>query len=119
MKLTREKQEQICKFFKEKAIRIKNFFGRELILVYKRDFDKKKRLFEPVSSFTNNLKNYRTRRFFKHLHAIEDGKYVELHYDYGNWNVNVLGFLIHLISDVIPYFAYHFITRKKPYNIRP
>jgi hypothetical protein len=118
MGITKKRQEQIYRFFRKKSIRINNFFGRELILVSERTFKKKQKLFERVSGI-NGEKNYRTRRLFKHIHAFKSGKYVEAHYDYGNPNLFFVLFIIHMIADVIPYFAWHILKGKKPYDIRP
>jgi len=118
MKLTKKRQEKIFEFLKKRAIRINYFFGRGLVLISKIDFNKQKKWFEPSANL-NGHKNYRTKRFFKHIHAIENRNYVEIHYDYGNFGMNLFLVFIHLIYDMIPYFTYHFIKWKKPYNINP
>jgi hypothetical protein len=115
MKLTKKRQEQIFNFFKNKAIRTNYFFGRELILISKANFNRQKKWFV-YSLSLNGHKNYRTQRFFKHIHAVEGKRYVEVHYDSGNSEMNIFLILIHLLFDVFPYFLYHFIKRKKPYN---
>lgn len=117
--ITDKKQEQIYEFFKKRAIKINHFFGRELILISINDFKKQKRWFEQSSGSFHKKKDLRTRKSLKHIHAVKNTKYVEVHYDYGNTNKNPLTFIIHFIIDVIPYFFYHLIKGKKPYEIKP
>ena len=118
MKLTKTNQGHIYEFFRKKAIRIRHFFGRELILVSERTFNRQARWFERVSGI-NGIINYRTKMPFKHIHAFKSKKYVEAHYDYGNPNLFFMLFIVHLVFDVIPYFVWHFIKGKKPYDINP
>ncbi len=119
MKITNKKQREIYKFFKKRAIRINHFFGRELILVSMNDFKKQKHWFEPSMGSFHRKKDLRTRRSLRHIHAVKDTNYVEVHYDYGNINLNPLNFVIHFIFDVVPYFFYHLVRWKKPYKIKP
>ena len=116
MNPTKKRQEEIYCFFRKKSIRINYFFGRELILISGKTFKKQEKGFVRTSGINGKI-NYRTKRPFKHIHAFKSGRYVEAHYDYGNPNLCFILFPVHLIADVIPYFVWHLIKGKKPYDI--
>jgi len=97
------------------SIRRIKYLGGESIIVPKKNFKNYKRFFSEVTDILNNNKNYRTKKSFKHLHAIEGKRYVEIHFDHGNPKSNLLAKTTHLFRDVIPYFSHNLLRSNKLY----
>lgn len=119
-KLTYKKQEKIFSELRYKKIGLNKFFDRELIKIKTKDFLEYKEYFlGPVNIINiSNQKNYRSNRFYKHIHAIVGKDVTEIHFDYGNiFKCSLLG-LVHFLKDVIPYFLWHLIKWKKPYKLK-
>jgi hypothetical protein len=113
----RKEQDGIYNELKNKSIKINIFFGRELITVSQSDFKFYEKYFESCFSLFNKKENFRTDSAFKHIHAIKDANLVEFHYDYGNFKKYPIFYLFHFFIDVLPYFIWHLIKLKKPYDI--
>ncbi len=104
---------------KKKSVGKPHFFGRKLFVVDSSIFDEYKKYFEETINIFNKKTNYRTPTTFRHIHAVKTGSLVEFHYDFGNLNKSFIMAIPHFFLDVIPYFLYHLITFKKPYEIDP
>src|SRR3989344_5340284 len=97
------KIESIYNELKKDKIGESRFFGRELIIIRKKDFLRFNKFSESFNIFTNK-KNYRTGGWFKHIHAVEvEPSKIQFHYDYGNINKNIIFGALHFIIDVVPY----------------
>ena len=100
----------------KKSIRNSAFFGRKVITVKERDMRKYIPYFKKSLNLFNSKENFRTHECIKHIHAIKNGKYYQAHIDYGNVNRGFIFGLLHLFTDVIPYFIWHLIKWKEPYS---
>ena len=101
----------------KKSFHIANYFGRKLITIKQSDFEPYKKYFVVTKNLLNSKVNYRTRNKLKHIHAIQIDEFVQIHFDYGNPCENPVMAVPHLFVDVMPYFAWHLLTLKKPYQI--
>jgi hypothetical protein len=109
--------DNIYNALEKKSIGITGFFGRKLITIADKDFYEYERYFVPTKNLFNRKINYRTKNMFKHIHAIRENGFVQLHYDYGNSSENIIMAIPHLFIDVIPYFLWHLLHLKKPYQM--
>lgn len=103
---------------KQKKLWQSNFFSRDLVVIRKKDFDAYKEYFINSKNILNNLSNYRSNHYFRHIHAIDFGEYVQIHMDNGNMSKFLLFAIPHFFFDMIPYFTYHLINFKKPYSLK-
>lgn len=99
--------------YKTREIR---FGGRLFITVKKEDFEKYQDYFQRSTNWLNTKINYRSKHWFRHIHAIDKGEVVQFHVDNGNLSRNVLFALPHSVFDVIPFFLGCIFYRKKPFN---
>ena len=60
--------------------------------------------------------NFRSKHFWRHIHAVQDENNTEIHIDHGNMYKNPILGVAHLFFDVIPYFSWLFLHKKKPYD---
>jgi hypothetical protein len=114
------KKEQTILYNKinEEAIEKSDLFGKEILIIPTKKFSKYKKYFFKCFSVISLKNNYRTNRFFKHIHATEGKNNVEMHYDYGNFGISILlGEPIHFFMDFIPFFTYKIVHfGGKPYK---
>lgn len=85
---------------------------KEFIFVKKEVFSEYKNFFT-ISKYTNFLNdwvNYKTREYFKHLHAVEYKNIVQIHIDTWNMDKNFLLLIFHIIFDILPHFVYNILT---------
>lgn len=111
------KTKDIYQSLEKKAVRRSHFFGRSLVVVRKEDFNHYQDYFNESPNIFNIKKNYRTRDWLQHIHAVETGSLIEFHYDFGNVDKSIILGGVHLLLDVVPYFFWFLIRRKKPYEI--
>jgi len=110
--------EQVYTELEKKSLgRYRFFFGRHLFVVKVSDFSAFRQCFDEVPDILNDKINFRTRNAFKHIHAIQSGSLVQLHYDFGNPRVSPFMAIPHFFIDVIPFFAYGLVTLSNPYKI--
>lgn len=88
-------------------------FDRDFIWLKKEDFEKFKIYFTEDYNPLHKGKSYRSNNYFKHLHAVEQGHFIFIHFDHGNYKKFFLLLLIHFFIDVIPYFIFCLVKRKK------
>ena len=63
-----------------------------------------------------SMSNFRSKHLIRHIHAVQGDTTTEIHIDHGNMYKNPILGIIHLFINVIPYFAWHLIHKKKPYR---
>lgn len=86
-------------------------YDRTFLWISKSSFEKIKPQFSPSRNWFHPGGNYRSRHFWKHIHAIDQGNLVHLHVDTGNVSISPLYAFVHLMYDVIPYCWYALRTR--------
>lgn len=94
-----------------------HFFGRPLVLISHESFAAYRKYFiHQDLVLLNDLQNYRSAHWWRHIHAVvrEDG--VQFHLDRCNPNVSFWFNIPHAFFDVIPYFVWCLLTLKKPYR---
>ncbi len=79
---------------------------RYFIWVKPADFEAVKNLFKKEYNFSHPTNSYRSRAYFKHIHAVDEGELVCIHQDFGNWTKFPPLIILHLLADVLPYIPY-------------
>lgn len=93
-----------------------HFMSRQLVTIPTTDFEQFKKYFDIVKNPLNTFTNYRTDGKFNHIHAIEEGEYVQVHIDHINPEFLWLA-PFHLFTDMIPYFLDRLLKRRTPYKL--
>lgn len=93
------------------------FIGRPFVSIKKEDFEQYEEYFQISRNWLNTKMNYRSKHWFRHIHAIDNGIEVQFHVDNGNISRNVLFALPHSLFDVMPFFLGCLLHWKKPFNI--
>ena len=106
---------EIFNKLKEKRLFSERIFGKDFVVINYNDFEPYKKYFsEPVEIGTAT--NFRSKGYFKHIHAIQRENKVQIHLDNANEYLFKPLFVIHFFLDVIPYFLWHLLKFKKPYK---
>lgn len=97
------------------TIKVTEICGKDFIVISTKHFDKYLTCFGKPLKLGSKL-NFRSTHFMKHIHAVRDIETTEIHIDNGNmYKFFPLG-LLHLFIDVIPYFYWMVINKRKPYD---
>jgi hypothetical protein len=104
-------EKEIWKYVLDKKVASRKILGKDHFWILKKDFEAVKNNFAREFNPFNPGRSLRSREYFLHIHAIEQGDYVFVHKDLGNVaRFFPLG-LIHLFVNVIPFFIYILIKR--------
>lgn len=98
-------------------IREIRFIGRPFVSIKKEDFERYEEYFQISRNWLNTKINYRSKHWFRHIHAIDNGIEVQFHVDNGNISRNFLFAIPHSVFDVAPFFLGCLFHWKKPFNI--
>lgn len=110
-------KEELWQFFWEKKVAHAKPIFKEWIWVARDDFKQMEKYFIREFNLFNPGRSLRSREYFSHIHAVEQDSFVFIHEDHGNIaRFFPLG-IIHLIFDVIPFFAYMLIKRVSMKNM--
>jgi hypothetical protein len=100
-------QRELWAYFLDKSTHRSKPFDRSFVWVTKKDFESVAGYFiEEFNILHLDTKSFRTRKYFLHIHAIEQGEYIFVHRDFGNVAYFLPLGVIHLFVDVIPYFVF-------------
>lgn len=105
----------IWEYFVERSVSRTRMLARDIVWVTRDDFRAVERHFFKDINIFHPRKSYRSRRLFRHLHAIEQGEYVLVHRDTGNLSLFPPLGVVHLIFDVLPHA---FVARRKRVPMR-
>jgi hypothetical protein len=104
--------QQLWKYILEKKIALAHPFDRDFVWISKRDFEPIKKYFFKERNFIQKGNCYRTRAFFKHIHAVEQEEIIFFHFDFGNHTRFLPLALVHFFADVFPYFVFCLMKRR-------
>jgi hypothetical protein len=111
-------RKELWNWFWEHKISASKPLDRYFVWVKKSDFETVKKFFrtEPYNLF-HSTGSYRTKEFFMHIHAIEEGGVVCIHHDFGNWTRFWPLIIVHFFSDVLFYLIYCYFKGVKVQNL--
>ena len=105
---------QLWNYFLTEKIAKTHPFDRDFLWVKKERFEKVKKFFKEECNSLHRGKSYRSNSFFKHIHAVDQGNCFFVHFDCGNHKKFLPLILVHYLADVIPFFAFCLLKRKRP-----
>ncbi len=97
---------ELWNYFWQRKISSSKPLDRYFVWVKKEDFEKVKSFFRPEYNLFHSTGSYRTKQFFLHIHAIDEGNIVCIHHDFGNWTRFWPLIIVHFFSDVFFYLIY-------------
>ncbi len=100
------------------SIETKIFFSKDFITVPVSDFKKYQTFFTNSYNIMNTSKNYRSKHWFSHIHAVTDGDFVQFHLDKGNYSIFWPLYIFHLLLDVFPFLIICLVQFRNPYNFK-
>ena len=105
----------LFKQLSQSSIATETIFGKDFVVVGYVHFKPYLEYFLEPKQIGTAI-NFRTKGWLRHIHAIRRGDHVQIHLDYGNPYKSKLLLSIHFVYDVVPYFFWHLIHFKKPYQ---
>lgn len=91
----------------------------EHVVIHERDFEKVKHLFAPTKSvFYLKRPTWRSHSKLRHWHAVKFDEFIELHWDFGNFNSSYILGVVHFFCDTLGYMLWCILRHGKPWHKR-
>ena len=100
------KETNLWKYFWDKKVIAVKPLDRHFLWVKTSDFEAVKDSFRKEYNLFHPANSYRTKSFFKHIHAINERELTCIHHDFGNWTKFPPLILVHFFADVLFYVVY-------------
>lgn len=105
--------QQIWQHIFQKKVALSHPFDRDFVWINKHDFVLIEKYFIKEFNPLQIGTSYRSNNYFKHIHAVEQEKYFFVHFDHGNIRKCFPLIIIHFFIDVLPYFIFCLLKRKR------
>jgi hypothetical protein len=104
-------EKELWSYFSEHKVSSARPFDRDFIWVKKEDFQRVRQNFVKEFNFIHSGESFRSMGLISHIHAVDQGDVVLVHFDIGNVARFFPTSLIHLFADVIPYYVFAWFKR--------
>lgn len=106
---TRMTENKIWSYCLDTKVAFARPFDRDFIWISREDFQQVRGHFVKEMNFLHSGDSFRSNGYLSHIHAVDQGDVVFIHYDTGNLAKFLPLGLVHLVVDVIPYIGYAWI----------
>jgi len=105
-------EQELWSYFLDKKVASSHPFDRDFVWIRREDFEPIKTYFIKEINLMHHGQSFRSKAYFSHIHAVDQGEFIFVHPDTGNLVRFLPLGLLHLVVDVIPYFAFALMKRK-------